>query len=537
MAKTLPKLASFLRPLGGGSDDLVAVNLGRRLISVAEVRHNSNVINIDNLTSTPLTREVRLNRLQRDLDMVADTLRGMREQGLFSAQDAGLIIPPGIVALRQVTLPFMSPAELARESQDPGFWAEYEPDITKLEDPFVSYHTLLSSENDDMTRVVIGYAEMAVLRPWVDLLLSAHLNPVYLDIEQVAMANYLYASLPPEERRQSQAILHFADDRMEIIAFQPTRFHTIKLEVSDFDQILLAQIETIDQPTGEFWEEVGARVANTLKQSILFLQEEQDFPPFSVVHVATNSGAARNFMTLLDQHFSLAPLALWDPTANAQLAQPVETRLAAVQNRSSLASIFGLGLRRLGTFGETGAGLIRLSMLPQAATLQRNRQLGVVSRSLVKALVLAVVLIGGWTGGIILPAFLESQRQSRGYEGYKLDAEASQQRLATLDARTFALDGELAQLVTISTPKPNMQFLNTIPDLVPEGVELSSYSVDDNSTVMLRGSAANQDAVLLFVTELLNSGLIFGPASSEPIRRPDGGLLDFTITGSLNEES
>ena len=55
MAKTLTKLASFFRPLGGGSDGLVAVKLHQSDITVAEIRHNSNVININTIASVPLT--------------------------------------------------------------------------------------------------------------------------------------------------------------------------------------------------------------------------------------------------------------------------------------------------------------------------------------------------------------------------------------------------------------------------------------------------------------------------------------------------
>ena len=271
MAKTLTKLASFFRPLGGGSDDLVAVKLHRRAITVAEIRHNSNVINIDTIASAPLARDLQVARITRQHDMIADTLRGMREGGLFSARDAGIIIPSGVVTLRQFNLPYLTAAELTRESKDVAFWVEAEPDVGKLEDPFIAYHTLLSSENDDVTRVVVGYAEMATLRPWSDILLSAHLNPAYIELEPIALANYLHASLPADERRQSQAILHVSADRIEIVAFQPSRFHTVKLEISDFDQILLAEIEDVDDPSGEFWEEVGGRVANTLKQAMMFL--------------------------------------------------------------------------------------------------------------------------------------------------------------------------------------------------------------------------------------------------------------------------
>ena len=63
MAKTSTKLASFFRLLGGASDDLVAVKLHRRAIKVAEIRHNSNVINIDNMASAPLTHDLQVTRL------------------------------------------------------------------------------------------------------------------------------------------------------------------------------------------------------------------------------------------------------------------------------------------------------------------------------------------------------------------------------------------------------------------------------------------------------------------------------------------
>ena len=63
MEKTSTSLASFFRPHGGGSDDLVTVKHHRRDIKVAEIRHNSNVINIENIASTPLARDLQVTRL------------------------------------------------------------------------------------------------------------------------------------------------------------------------------------------------------------------------------------------------------------------------------------------------------------------------------------------------------------------------------------------------------------------------------------------------------------------------------------------
>ena len=84
--------------------------------------------------------------------------------------------------------------------------------------------------------------------------MSGHLNPAHIELEPITLANHLHASLKADERRQSKVVLHVWADRIEIIAFQPSRFHTVKLEISDFEQILLAEIEDVDDPSSEFWE-------------------------------------------------------------------------------------------------------------------------------------------------------------------------------------------------------------------------------------------------------------------------------------------
>ena len=79
MARSLSRFASFLRPIGKGTDELVAVKLHNAL-TVAEVRHKSNVINVEQLASVGLPRKLDLQNLARQQDMIGDVLRGLREQ-------------------------------------------------------------------------------------------------------------------------------------------------------------------------------------------------------------------------------------------------------------------------------------------------------------------------------------------------------------------------------------------------------------------------------------------------------------------------
>ena len=532
MARTLTRFASFLKPIGGGADDLLAVKLHNSALTVAEVRHKSNVIKIDQLASAALPRKIEPTNSGRQQDMIRDTIIGIAEQAGVSTRDAGMIVPGEVV---QIDLPYTSPAELASEGEDPAVWSELEPDIAKLQDPHIAYDTLVSSEDDDLTRVVVGYAEAAQMRQWSDILLSARLNPVHLELEPVALANYLHESLPVEERGTAQAILNVANDHMELIAFLPQRFHVVKLEVTEFDQVLLAEIEDVQDTVGEFWDEVGGRVGNTLRQAVLFLQEEQDFPEFSSIHVVVDALRAQNFITLMNRHFNLAQLRLLDPTGNATMAMNVQGLMSQVSNRSGFTSALGLGLRRLGTFGNEGAGLIRLSMLPQTATLRRNRQLGVVARTMVAMWVVVLGIMGAWTGGSVLPGFLSSEAESRVYSSIRAEATAAGQHQADQRCRP-KLDTQLQTVDKLLSQRGKALIVKSLPDLVPEGMELSGYHLSEDVMLRLTGAAKNPEVVKIFVSELVNSGLVEQPTVADPVYREGSPIFDFEITTKLRQE-
>lgn len=534
MARSLTKLATMLKPIGGGTDDLVAVKLHHNAITVAEVRHKSNVIKIDQLASAALPRNIEPTNTARQQDMIRDTIIGLREQAGFSTRDVGMIVPGDVV---QIDMPYISPAELESEGQDPNFWTEQEPDIGRLQDPCIAFDTLVSSEDDDLTRVVVGYAETAQMQQWSDILLAARLNPVHLELEPVALANCVHASLSVEERTKAQAILNVTHDRMELIAFLPERFHVVKLEVTEFDRVLLAEIEDVQDTAGEFWDEVGGRVGNMLKQAVLFLQEEQDFPEFSRLHIVVDSLRAQNFMALVSRHFKLAPLRLLDPTEAATMPAAIQGLVSQVANRSGFTSALGLGLRRLGTFGDEGPGLVKLSMLPQGPKLKRNRQLGVVSRTLYATWAVIFVIMSAWTGGVVLPDFLSSKAESGIYDAIKAEATASQARIGEIRETVKALDGQLQKLETLSRQRGRAIIIESIPDLVPDGVELSAYYVSHESELRIRGAARSPDALQLFANELQNSGLVEPPNVGQPVYREGSPVFDFEIITTLRQES
>ena len=75
MANTLSSLAQILRPIGGGTDNIVAVKLHSNAVTVAELRNTGKEVSIEHLASVAFPRPLDLQNLGRQQDMVADTLR------------------------------------------------------------------------------------------------------------------------------------------------------------------------------------------------------------------------------------------------------------------------------------------------------------------------------------------------------------------------------------------------------------------------------------------------------------------------------
>ena len=77
MAQTLAKLAKFFRPIGKGSDDVVAITLHDPSVTIAEIEVKSDIIHLENLASAAFQRPIEWQQLTRQQEMISDSLRAM----------------------------------------------------------------------------------------------------------------------------------------------------------------------------------------------------------------------------------------------------------------------------------------------------------------------------------------------------------------------------------------------------------------------------------------------------------------------------
>jgi hypothetical protein len=77
MAQTLAKLAKFFRPIGKGSDYVVAITLHDPSVTIAEIEVKSDIIHLENLASAAFPRPIEWQQLTRQQEMISDSLRAM----------------------------------------------------------------------------------------------------------------------------------------------------------------------------------------------------------------------------------------------------------------------------------------------------------------------------------------------------------------------------------------------------------------------------------------------------------------------------
>ena len=539
MSNTLTHLAKLLKPISGQPDVLVGVKIHPQAVSLAEIRFDGTAaLSLVSLVSKSLPRAVDFKNIQRSQEMIAEAIRTAKDEAQITATDAAICLPGQIVQLRVVNLPYMSAKEFNKEARSLEFWMEVEPDIGKIDDPHFQYQVLIASENDDLMRVLLAFADRNALEPWCDIILAAHHNPVFMEAENLALVNLMQTQLFSANSKQSQAIVQMSPHGCQCIAFEagrkglPDKFHSIKLEVSEFDLVLLDQAEETEEALdGEFWDEVAGRIANLIKQALLYLAEEHDFRSINLVTLVSEYPRCKEIVPLLAKHLEIAQLNRFEPFSNLRFTEETKTIAESYANPSLLTTVLGTATQCLGTYGDSKARHISINMLPQYLNLRRGRQLKMIARTLMGYFVISVLGLGAWSGGFTLPQYLESQRISRDYDNLRLEDERITIQLDGAKAALQKTAQQIEKMRQLQESSGKIVLMETLPDLIPEETELDSLTINESDKITLTGFARTGKAIFFFQNELANSGLISGITIIT--QNENDNFISFTLKGNL----
>jgi hypothetical protein len=511
---------------------------------LAEVLLDKDKPVVKNLIHSPLARQVDPNKPNIDLELLQDSLVKLIDANGFDGRDVSILLPSSCSITHTHTVPFdlqknADIKEFRVSAQEKEFWQEFEPEVQDCKMPVFGVQYLAPGAEEGTSQVFMSWANQDLLNKYIDLALSARLNPVALIPELQAVLNLLIPQLDRLEREGYFGLLHLARGRSKLLAVGPERIVSANLNISDLDEELLDEIESVDDVSGEFWAEVGTRLGSSLKQAVMYLREQEGVPPIRNIYVISEAAKCDNILALIKSNFNLGSLKGWQPLSQLQVdTAAVAPAVKAISNQTVWASMVGAGMQGLQAeklaIAADDVPRFQLNLHPQRNRLFNNRRYRAVAKKTNWASFAVGALFACWLAIDYAPNYFRLNLVVSGSKSELQTLSNKQQELQSLSATAQAAEQQIQALRSADVENAKSRFVLTLPSLLPNGVELSEMTVTD-SKISISGVATNSSGAQAFLSNINNANLIKSPLL-ELTRASEGrtAFLIEGITGKVN---
>ena len=522
-------------PLLRQQERIVAVKLHPDAISVLQLHPTMNDWELDRIVSWSLDNPIGRGSVQDNYPYLVDQISAAAEAAGVDGVDAGISIPASLFEVRIVNLPYMEEAEIAEEAEEPEFWEEFDPELTNLLGKVIRYQILYSSEAEDKTEVLVATLPVGELERYRSLLLDANLMPVFIENELFSLVNGIYARMTTDERYKPFTIIHLCPGNNLVVSHLRGRIYTHAINISDFDEALLMELEGVDEVAGDFWEEVAIRVSEQVKQSLAFMSETYDVPMPDKVYFVSEYREIENFEFLLHERLDATRLIVYDAMDDVEVPNEHQKYVDFFSNRSIFTTAIGLATQGLNiegkSHGDLHTRLFSVNFLADAPRIRQNRQLAALNRILSIAIVSVMIFSGTVLSINTIPAYLQTREASVKYDAAAGAAQAEALRRQVNEKKLVEINETINNIRTNASARGHTVFLEKLPSLLPVGTELQRLEIDETKGVIMEGLALRNDHINQIKSNLRTAKLLRRDPEVET--QKDEDYWRFTMTLSL----
>jgi Tfp pilus assembly PilM family ATPase/Tfp pilus assembly protein PilN len=523
-------------PLLRRQERIVAVKLHPDAVSVVQLHPTLDDWDLDRLVSWSLENAIGRSPVQDNFNYLADKISAAAKEAGIDGVDAGISIPHSLFDVRILQLPYMEEAELAEEAEEPEFWEEFDPELTNLVGRVVRHQILYANEGEDRTDVMIASLPVGELERYRSLMLEANLIPVFVENELFSLVNGIYARMSTDERYKPFFAVHLCPGNNQIVVHYRGRLYMHKINISDFDEALLMELERVDEVEGDFWEEVAIRVSEQVKQAIAFLVETYDVQRPDKLFLVSEYREVENFYFLLHERLGTARVVIYDAMDDVEVPNEHQKYVDFFANPSIFTTAMGLATQGLNVEGRSlshmHSRLISMNFLEDAPRIRRNRQLAAVNRILSLAIV-AVILFSGTVLGVnTVPAYLQTREASTQYDAAAGAARAEALRRQVNEKKLTEINQVITDIRANSANRGYGVFLSKLPALLPPGAELQKLEIDAKDGVTMAGLALENEDINRLKRNLRTAKILRRDPTVETEK--DGDFWRFSMTLTLS---
>lgn len=522
-------------PLTRQQECIVAVKLHPEAISVVQLHPGMDDWKMDRLVSWALDRNIGREPVQENYPYLTSQIAAAADEAGVDGVDAGISIPASLFDTRILTLPYMSEEELADEAEEPEFWEEFDAELTNLMGRVLRYQVLSSNEAEDKLLVLVSSIAVGDLERYRGLLLDANLLPVMLENEVFSLVNGVYARMSKDDRYRPFVIIHLCPGNNLVVAHHRGRLMTHKVNISDFDEALLSELQDVDDASGDFWEEVAIRVAEQVKQAIAYLVETYDFPRPDKAFLVSEYKEIDNFNNLLYERLGQTRVVIYDAMEDVDVPAEHTKYIDYFDNPSIFTTAIGLAARSLNVTGKSEESLhqrlISMNFLEEAPRIRRNRQLAALNRILSVAIIGVVLFSGSVLGINTIPTFLQTRAASKEFSAAESNARTQNLRRMVNEKKLQEANTMIIAVQQNAVQAGHAKFLADLPKMIPIGAELERIELSEKTGVRLSGLATSNGQINTLKKNLREARFLRRDPAVETNKVDD--LWQFTMTMKL----
>ncbi len=516
-------------------EDVVGVDITPNFIRVAQLSEEKGRWLLEKIGSKYISASANLADVSANQDLYVNKLRELIETAKVETPNVAISIPITSAIIRTVTLPLMSDEEIHSAIEYDSLWSNIIQLAEKLEEYSIFWQVIRRNTSDNTMELLFVASKLSEINQYVQIATKAGLNPVVVDVRCFAIRN----ALKTQKLRtlNSTALIEFGPNENYVLIVTDDAPFIYDIYVSESDRALIEN----GLPTGEVADRLYDRLSGQIRQAFRAYETKVGSNLIEKVLLVSPIADVGDLLAQMKKCLDGYRVELFDPAADLLVPENLQEVLHAEKNISVLSSAIGLATRKVDIFGyyKYVTGVNNVNLLPNRDTVRSAEKKKILSKlgmrvaGAIFAIFILLALVNQFfSSGTSDPQYQKAVRLEE-------DVKIKENILTKLTAQR-ALYNQI--LLASEQFKPNQagtyQMLSAVNGAVPGGIWFTELAFDNPTTLVIKGDAVNDDAIVKLVDRLqalpviahasLNT-MSAAPATQTTGRRTGGAYKRFEV--------
>jgi len=480
-------------------EDVVGVDITPNYIRVAQLTEEKGRWLLEKVGSKYIGDQSNLADIGTHHDLYANKLRELVESAKLETSNVAISIPITSAIIRTVTLPLMSDEEIHSAIEYDSLWSNIIQLAEKLEEYSIFWQVIRRNTSDSTMELLFVASKISEINQYVQIATKAGLNPVVVDVRCFAIRN----ALKTQQQRSlnTSALIEFGPNENYVLIVTDDAPFIYDLYVSEADRALIES----GIPAGEVGDRLYDRLSGQIRQAFRAYETKVGSNLIEKVLLVSPVTDVGDLLAQMKKCLDGYRVELFDPAANLLVPENLQVEIHKEKNSSVYSSAIGLATRKVDIFGyyKYVTGVNNVNLLPNRDTVRNAEKKKILSKLGMQALAGVVVLFiilsvvdQIFSSGTSDPQY---QKAVRLEEDVKIK-ESILNKLVAQKARYAAMLQASSQFK--SNQATTYKMLMAVNSAVPGGAWFTELSFESPTTLVIKGDAVNDEAIVKLVDRL-----------------------------------